>query len=114
MSLEEEISSLAEEVRELSVSIGDLISLMEMAQGIEAGQLEMEGKGYLKDSEPEETESAIPMPEDIVVVAANHREIELVKLSKEMGLPHLLNDGKLIVDNRVLDEFNRRNLDNME
>jgi hypothetical protein len=58
----------------------------------------------------EETPPAEPQPLHPTYAGASQRVVELIALAKEMGYPHLYNDGQLVVDNRVLDEYNRRAL----
>jgi len=117
MSLEESISELSGAILELKDEVEHLSRLMEMAQGIEAGELEMEGPGYAENTPyegsihagPQVVSSMSPESPSEIEGTSSHT-IELIKLAKEMGYEYIQNGDQLVVDNRVLDEYNRRNL----
>ena len=70
------------------------------------------GEGrYADEREPEIPKARVvssrSTPE---VISVNQREMDLIDISKSLGIPYLQQGDKLIVDNRVLDEYNRREL----
>lgn len=140
MSLEETILNLTKYVIGLSHEVKTLSGLMiiaqgstswedEIAEGIRTAALSgeisasqkvfMEDRGYglipkIEDSVDEEPPmDSIPMESDpeLKVQGVNPKEMDLINLSKELGYPFLRNEDRLIVDNRVLDEYNRRSLE---
>lgn len=117
MSLEEQIHSLTitiEKLHDLILTVleerddpfSDDASSVEAALGreIEEGDLDEIAESY------EES----PMKPDLVkeptIISANEKTLALIALSKEMGIDYLYHNDQLAVDNRVLDEYNRRNL----
>lgn len=47
-----------------------------------------------------------PIPDE--VQSTDSKTMELINLSKRMGYPYLMQDGKLIVDNEVLNTYSRQ------
>ena len=108
--------SLEEELRDLTEAVQGLTRLLELQQGIEAGELMMNGPGTPDESGMEfEVEAGIvggesEPPPSKTIEGMNEKTLALINLSNELGYKYLLHDGALAVDNRVLDEFNRRSL----
>lgn len=106
--------SLEDEIHNLLVAVRGLTRLLELQQGIEAGELQMTGGPY-KSGEQFEVEAGIvggesePPPSE-TIEGMNEKTLALIALSDELGYRYLFHEGALAVDNRVLDEFNRRSL----
>lgn len=65
-----------------------------------------EGETPAAEAPPEPEEPNIK-----AVVGEDSHVLELIDLAKELGYEYLYHEGNLAVDNRVLDEYNRRNLE---
>ena len=106
-NLELELSTLSEAIERLIHAINVLTSDLEDQFMTEFSEAEL-------DAIPDGQTTGIATPIDPPVEkisSTNQKTIELIELSKRMGVPYLLNDdGKLIVDNGVLNEYNRIHL----
>lgn len=98
MSLEESISDLTGAVEELTLAI-------RYSQGIEAGEVEKYGVAPAEVAPVEEDE----LPEKAIFPVSD-KTLDLIALSRELGFDYIQHEDTLVVDNRVLDEYNRRNL----
>ena len=121
--------SLEDEIHNLLVAVRGLTRLLELQQGIEAGELEMTGGPYKNGEQfevvgtadesgmeaewdehlPRKPETQEPPPSE-TIEGMNEKTLALIALSDELGYRYLFHEGALAVDNRVLDEFNRRSL----
>ena len=109
--------SLEEELRDLTEAVQVLTRLLELQQGIEAGELMMNGADREAVEVGEDVAWANPpvqepqeLPPSEAIEGMNEKTLALIALSDELGYKYLLHEGALAVDNRVLDEFNRRSL----
>ncbi len=111
MSLEEAIEDLTREIRNLGEHIrrGErLVTFTDTAEGQAWGL----GPEIGLEPSPPETDELPPFEP---AEGANKQVMELIALAKELGYDYLYHEEQLVVDNRVMDEFNRRNLsDNLD
>ncbi len=100
MSLEEAIEDLTREIRNLGEHL-------RREERLVAFKDTVEGQGTTPaEQAPTETET-VPIAD---IQSDTEHVIALIDLSRELGYPYLHEGDKLVVDNRVLDEWNRRNL----
>jgi len=114
MSLEEQLHSLQITIEKLhDIILERTIEFMpdeDMRSSAEAA-LDREIEEHIPGPLPHHTNAGVMHGEpEPSVQGADTREIDLIALSKEMGFQYLQHNGTLTVDNRVLDEYNRRSL----
>ena len=104
MSLEEAIEDLTREIRNLGEHIRRGERLVTFTDTVEGQSWGLGPEIGLEPSPPE--------PEEPVELAIgeNTQVLELIALAKELGYDYLYHEGQLVVDNRVMDEYNRRTL----
>lgn len=109
--------SLETAIRDLIEVVQVLTRLLELQQGIEAGELKMHSADREAVEAGEDVawfDSPVQEPQEPppseTIEGMNEKTLALIALSDELGYKYLLHEGALAVDNRVLDEFNRRSL----
>ncbi len=129
MSLEERIDDLIQAIEELTaaiivegvtdikVSSFDVATIDDIPGVVTYRGNEQEAVDFVATAfEAAEVETPVAVNKveehepETEIVPANQRTIELIALSKELGFEYLLEGDQLAVDNRVLDEYNRREL----
>jgi len=116
MSLEDKIDQLIEVIEDLTA-----VMVLATEEEVDASDVEYSTVtvdddtmvGIISSRSPSEHPDWPNQPladDEPVITPANQRTIELISLSKEMGFEYLLEGEHLAVDNRVIDEYNRRKL----
>lgn len=112
MSLEDSIERLKKSIDELTGMINEFLELKNPSIIYEETDDDLQEKIVSAKGSPYSQGPSEAGEEEEKVEGANPKVIQLINLAKKMGETYIYQDGRLVVDNRVLDEFNRRALPN--